>query len=74
LPGGSIWNPYAPHMDENGVYQTPDVNTRWSERSDPIPTINMTVNGTADRDFAARLAKAIADGGGLRTEWQAAVG
>jgi hypothetical protein len=37
-------------------------------------TINMTVNGSADRDFAARLAKAIADGGGLRTEWQAAVG
>jgi hypothetical protein len=37
-------------------------------------TVNVTVNGTADRDFAARLAKAIADGGGLRTEWQAAVG
>jgi hypothetical protein len=37
-------------------------------------TVNVTVNGSADRDFAARLAKAIADGGGLRTEWQAAVG
>jgi TP901 family phage tail tape measure protein len=41
----------------------------WREQAN----INVTVNGTADRDFARVLARQIALGGDVRTSWQGAL-
>jgi hypothetical protein len=37
------------------------------------PNVNVTVNGTADREFAKVLAREINRGGDVRTMWQGAL-
>jgi SLT domain-containing protein len=41
----------------------------WRQQSN----INVTVNGTADRDFARVLAKQISLGGDVKTAWRGAI-
>ncbi len=63
--GSGLWNPeskWGPNWQEQ-------IRTEAANQG----VVNVTVNGTADREFASLLAREISAGGGLRTQWQGAV-
>lgn len=65
--GGIVRSPTLALIGENGPEKVTPLD------AEPRVAVHVTVNGTADRQFATILAREISLGGGLKTEWQGAM-